>query len=139
VTSTPTVTPAPTADGRRVALLGMKASVGGGNVRRSGSDLSMPCASGQASDRQRVVQYELAGRYTALTGKLTVSKASDADTKLQMKIFTDERQAADFVLTKGNPAVLDVPLSGAQTLEIQLTCESPDSEMTMSAPTLMHA
>jgi hypothetical protein len=129
----------PTVDGRRVPLADLTPSVGGSNLRRSGSDLTMPCASGEAADRHRAVEYDLAGRYLAMAGELTVSKAPDPDSSLQMKIFIDGRQAEDVILTEGKPATVDVRLAGVQNLRMQLTCQSRDSAMTIGAPSLTHA
>jgi hypothetical protein len=127
-----------TADGVKVALASLTPSVGGVNIRANGSDLAMPCASGAANDRQRTVEYDLAGRYANFAATLTVSNALDPDTKLQMKIFTDERQAADVVLAKKKSARTNVPLHGKRSLKIQLICEAPDSEMTIGVPLLTH-
>jgi hypothetical protein len=131
-------TPPPTPDRRTVALADQVPTVGGSNVRRSGSDLTMACASGETTDRQRAVEYDLAGRYVAMTAKLTVSKASDSDAKLQMKVFTDDLKVADVVLTKGKSADMDLPLDGKDTLRIQLICQLPNGEITLGAPNLMH-
>jgi hypothetical protein len=129
----------PTATGQQVALTGLTPAVGGSNIHKQGGDLTMPCASGSASDRQRTVEYELAGRYVNLSATLVVAKAPDSDAALQVKILTDEQQAKSVVLTSGKPEPVNVALDGKQSLEIQLTCQSPDSAITISAPTLTHA
>ena len=138
-TATSTIsTPQPTVDRRRVALTDLIPSVGGTNVRRAGSDLMMPCASGETSDRHRTVEYDLADRYVAMVAKLTVTKAADPDAQLQLKVFTDELTAANVILTKGKSADVEVALDGKKSLKIQLTCQSPNSEMTIGAPSLTH-
>ena len=138
-TATSTVaTPQPTVDRRTVALMDLIPSVGGTNVRRAGSDLMMPCASGETSDRHRTVEYDLADRYVAMVAKLTVAKATDPDAQLQLKVFTDELTAANVILTKGKSADVEVALDGKKSLKIQLTCQSPNSEMTIGAPSLTH-
>ena len=77
-----------------------------------------------------------AGHYLAMTARLSVSKAPDADSELQIQIFTDDHQASNTVLTKGKTTDITVALTGVQDLQIQLTCQSPDSEMTLGAPDL---
>jgi hypothetical protein len=124
---------------RTVALTALTPSAGGSDLRRSDSGLVMPCATGESTDRQRTAEYDLAGRYVELTANLSVSRAPDADSQLQMKIFTDDQEAADVILTKESPAAIDVPLSGKQRLKIQLTCQSRDSELTIGAPAMTHA
>jgi hypothetical protein len=135
----PTSTSGPSHAGRTVALTELTPSVGGSNLHRSGNDLVMPCASGGSTDRQRVAEYELADRYLAITATLTVSKAPDADSQLQVRVFADEQQAANVTLTKGTPTSIDVPLSGKEKLKIQLTCQSRDSGITIGTPTMTHA
>jgi hypothetical protein len=137
-TSATGATPATTA--KTVPLGSLEASTGGGNVHPAAGNLTMPCATGQTTDRQRTIEYDLSGHYTALTGGLTVTKAHDPDTTLQVAIFVDDHQVDAHDLTKGGPAGhLDVPLTGASHLRLQLICQLPDGEVRFDAPTLTHA
>jgi hypothetical protein len=130
-------TVAPTAAG--VALGELPPTVGATYIRRSGADLVMPCATGQTGDRQRIVEYDVLGRYTALDAELRVSKARDRDTPLQIKIFADGPEVANQIVTKGVTTRLSVVLDGRQTMRVQLTCQSPDGEITLGNPRLIRA
>jgi hypothetical protein len=138
--ATTTGVPPPTAPATAdvVALGELTPTVGAGNLRRSGADLVMRCATGQSSDRERIVEFDLLGRYTALAAELRVSKARDADTRLQLKILADGPQVADHQLTKVNPTPLSIPLDGKQKLRFQLTCQFPDGEITLASARLTH-
>jgi hypothetical protein len=130
----------PAAGSKAVPLGRLEATTGGGNVHPAGSDLTMPCATGQTTDRLRTIEYDLSGHYTALTAGLTVTKAHDADTALQVAVFVDDHQIDASNLTKGGAAGrLDVPLTGGSHLRIQLICQLPDGEVRFDAPTLTHA
>src|SRR4051812_35055693 len=130
----------PTAAPRVVPLGSLAASTGGGNVHPAGDDLIMECATGQTTDRQRAVEYDLSGHYTALATALTVTKAHDADTALQVAVFVDDHQVDARNLTKGGAAApLDVPLTGGNHLRLELTCQLPDGVVRFGAPTLTHA
>ncbi|WP_433362395.1 hypothetical protein ACQPZX_30250 [Actinoplanes sp. CA-142083] len=122
-----------------VALASLAPAAGGANIHAGGGGLVMPCASGQSDDRQRTVEYDLLRRYAGLETDLTVSKAPDADSKVQIKIFADGREAANRTLKKGPASRLKVPLDGTEKLRIQLTCEFPDSEITLGNPALAHS
>jgi hypothetical protein len=123
-----------------VALASLTASTGGGNFRPDGSGLDMACASGQSTDRQRSVEYDLLGHYAALGADLTVSKARDGDTPLQVAVFADDRGVGTYTLKKdGTSRRLDVPLAGVGRLRIQLTCQFPDGEVRFGDPFLTHA
>jgi hypothetical protein len=125
---------------KAIPLGSLEASTGGGNVHPAGADLTMPCATGQTTDRQRTVDYDLSGHYTALTGGLTVTKAHDTDTALQVTVFLDDHQIDVHNLTKGGTAgLLDVPLTGGNHLRLQLICQLPDGEVRLDDPTLTHA
>ena len=130
---------APVAPSRQIALGSLEATTGGRNVHSAGADLTMPCASGQSTDRQRTVEYDLSGHYTALAAGLTVTKAHDADTVFQVAVFVDDRQVDAHNLTKGGDVRLDVPLTGGSHLRLQLICQLPDGEVRFDAPTLTHA
>ncbi|RAK25993.1 NPCBM/NEW2 domain-containing protein [Actinoplanes lutulentus] len=121
-----------------VALAGLDAEIGGSTVQRSGQDLTMACPTGLSTDRQRKIQYDLAGRYLTLTANLAVSKAPDNDSQLQLKVFADDRQAAVHTLSRGKTADLDVPVAGVQKLRIELVCQSRAGEMTFTDPGLTH-
>lgn len=134
--ATATTAPPP----RQVPLGGLTATTGGGNVRPDRSDLVMACASGQSDDRQRTIEYDLLGNYAALSADLTVSKARDSDTPLQLAVFADDRGAGTYTLKKDGAARrLDVQLVGAARLRIQLTCQFPDGEVRLGNPLLTHA
>jgi hypothetical protein len=125
---------------QRVALATLTASTGGGNFRPDGSGLDMACASGQSIDRQRSVEYDLLGHYAALGADLTVSKARDGDTALQVAVFADDRGVGTYTLKKdGTSRRLDVSLAGVGRLRIQLTCQFPDGEVRFGDPLLTHA
>jgi hypothetical protein len=125
---------------RQVPLGRLTAATGGGNVRPDGPDLVIACATGQSSDRQRTIEYDLLGNYAALSAELTVSKARDTDTPLQLAVFTDDRGAGTYTLRKdGASRRLDVALAGAGRLRLQLTCQFPDGEIRLSQPALTHA
>ncbi|GAA0582315.1 hypothetical protein GCM10010172_79270 [Paractinoplanes ferrugineus] len=124
--------------GRQVPLGRLAPSAGGANIHPAGGDLVMPCASGQATDRQRTVEYDLAGRYTGVTARLRVSKAPDTDSLLQVKVFSDGKEVANQNVTGAASVPLSSQFSGTTTMRIQLTCQSPDSEITFENPTLSH-
>ncbi|WP_212986277.1 hypothetical protein [Actinoplanes auranticolor] len=129
----PAVTAAP------VPLVRLTPTVGADNVRPAGDDLVIHCATGQTSDRRRVVEYDLLGRYTALRAELRVSKARDDDTPLQLKVFADDAVAANQVVTKGKSAPMRIPLDGKQKMRVQLTCQFPDGEIRLGNPGLDHS
>ncbi len=125
---------------KQIPLGSLEATTGGGNVHPAGRDLTMPCASGQSTDRQRTVEYDLSGHYTALTAGLTVTRAHDGDTALQVIAFLDDRQTTIQTLTKGGATRrLEIPLTDGAQLRIQLTCQLPDGEVRLDDPTLTHA
>jgi hypothetical protein len=125
---------------KQVPLSGLVATTGGGNVRPDGSDLTMACATGQSTDRQRTIEYDLLGNYAALSADLTASKARDGDTPLQVAVFADDRGVGTYTLKKdGGARKLDVPLTGVGRLRIQLTCQFPDGEVRLGNPVLTHA
>jgi hypothetical protein len=124
---------------RRTSLGRMTPDAGGSNVRAAGGDLTMPCASGQSDDRQRTVEYDLRARYTTLEADLRVSRAPDEDSRLQIKIFADDREVANHTLATGKADPLKVPVDGAGRMRIQLICESPESEIKFGNPTLIHS
>ncbi|WP_433825876.1 NPCBM/NEW2 domain-containing protein [Actinoplanes sp. CA-015351] len=139
VTTSPATAPDPTTTpGQIVALAGLDAEIGGSNVQQSGPDLTVQCPTGLSTDRQRKIQYDLAGRYLTFTANLAVAKAPDDDSQLQVKIFADDRQSAVHTLTKGKTAGLDVPVAGVQKLRIELVCQSRAGEMTFKGPGLTH-
>jgi hypothetical protein len=129
---------ATTPPSRMVALGDLPAEIGGGNLRHDGANLMMACATGQSADRQREVRYDLAGRYSAMTAKITVAKAPDGDSQLQLKIFTDDLQAEVQTLSKGTSGDLSVPLTGVQKLRVELTCQSRAGELAFHDPHLTH-
>lgn len=140
VPTTTTATATAALPSRQVPLGGLAASTGGGNVRPDGSDLVMACASGQSTDRQRTIEYDLLGNYAALSADLTVPKARDGDTPLQLAVFADDRGAGTYTLKKdGTVRRLDVQLAGTARLRIQLTCQFPDGEVRLGNPLLTHA
>ncbi|MEU8242274.1 NPCBM/NEW2 domain-containing protein [Actinoplanes missouriensis] len=120
----------------QVGLTTLDPEIGGDKIRITGGNLAMPCASGQSSDRQRSVQYDLAGRYTAFTARIAVAKAPDSDSQLQMKIFADDRQATVHTLADGKSETAHVPLDGVSRMRIELTCQSRLSELTITEPRL---
>jgi hypothetical protein len=122
-----------------VSLSELTPTVGAGNVRRSGDDLVIHCATGQSDDRLRKVEYDLLGRYTGMDAELRVSKARDSDTPLQLKVFADGPEAANKVVTKGKTTRLSISLEGRQKVQVQLTCQFPDGEITLGSPKLIHA
>lgn len=130
--------PGTAATAATVALGDLTPTVGAGNIRRSGGDLVMPCATGQSTDRQRIVEWDVLGRYTAMEAEVRVSKARDGDTPLQIKVFTDGPQAGNEVVTKGRTTRLSIPLDGREKMRIQLTCQFPDGEITLGNPALTH-
>jgi hypothetical protein len=139
-TTTSTTRPTEAANAKQVALGGLTASTGGGNFRPDGAALAMACASGQSTDRQRSIEYDLLGNYTALGADLTVSKARDGDTPLQVSVFADDRGVGTYTVKKdGTSRRLDVPLAGVGRLRIQLTCQFPDGEVRFGDPLLTHA
>ena len=131
-------TPATVHGGDQVPLTTLQPSLGAVNVRRSGADLALGCATGENDDRQRAVEYDLLARYTALSAQLRVSKARDADTPMQVKVFLDGREAAFRTLKRSTTDMLSVPLDGAAKLRIQLTCQFADGELTLGTPRLTH-
>ncbi|MEU8230536.1 hypothetical protein AB0C12_13160 [Actinoplanes sp. NPDC048967] len=137
-TTTPE-TAGPTTAAAGVPLVRLTPAVGAGNVRPADDDLVIHCATGQTSDRQRVVEYDLLGRYTALNAELRVSRARDGDTPLQLKVFTDDAIAANQVVTKGKSAPMRIPLDGKQKMRVQLTCQFPDGEIKLDNPELDHS
>jgi hypothetical protein len=125
---------------KQVPLGSLSATTGGGNVRPDGSDLTMACATGQSTDRQRTIEYELLGNYAALSADLTASKARDGDTPLQVAVFADDRGVGTYTLKKdGGTRKLDVPLTGVGRVRLQLTCQFPDGEVRLGDPVLTHA
>jgi hypothetical protein len=132
-------TAGPTAAAAGVPLVRLTPTVGAGNVRQADDDLVIHCATGQTSDRQRVVEYDVLGRYTALKAELRVSRARDGDTPLQLKVFTDDAIAANQVVTKGKSAPMRIPLDGKQKMRVQLTCQFPDGEIKLDNPELDHS
>lgn len=136
VTGTPP--PAASATVNGVPLGQLTPSIGAANVSLTGDDLVIHCATGQTSDRQRVVQYDLLGRYTSLAAELVVAKARDGDTPLQLKVFTDDTEAANQVVTKGKSIRLRFSLEGRQTMRIRLTCQFPDGEIRLKNPRIAH-
>jgi hypothetical protein len=131
-------TPAPAA-AATVALRELTPTVGAGHVRTAGDDLVMRCATGGSSDRQRTVEYDLLGRYTAMEAGVRVSKARDNDTPLQIRIFADGRETATRTVTKATDTRLSIPLGGMQKMRLRLTCQFPDGEITLADPKLIHA
>lgn len=125
--------------GMRVALGELTPAVGAGNIRRSGDDLVIHCATGQSSDRERVVEYDLLGRYTAMEAELRVVTARDTDTRLQLRIVADGPEIAAHTLTKGKPARLNIALTGKQKMRFQLSCQFADGEMTLGDVKLIHS
>jgi hypothetical protein len=132
-------TAGPTSAGAAVPLVRLTPTVGAGNVRPADDDLVIHCATGETSDRQRVVEYDLLGRYAALKAELRVSRARDGDTPLQLKVFTDDAIAANQVVTKGRSAPMRIPLDGKQKMRVQLTCQFPDGEIKLDNPELDHS
>jgi len=131
--------PTAPAGAKQVALRGLAATTGGSNVRPDGDDLTMPCGSGQSTDRQRTVEYDLLGNYATLTADLTVTKARDGDTPLQVAVLVDDRGAGTYTLTRGTGSRrLDLPLTGAGRLRLQLICQFPDGEIRFGNPLLTH-
>jgi hypothetical protein len=125
---------------KQVPLSGLAATTGGGNVRPDGADLTMACATGQSTDRQRTIEYDLLGNYAALSAALTAEKARGGDTPLQVAVFADDRGVGTYTLKKdGGTRKLDVPLTGVGRLRIQLTCQFPDGEVRLGNPVLTHA
>jgi hypothetical protein len=136
-TGTAPASPANRISGKiQVALAELAPSFGGANIHRSGGDLTLPCASGESNDLLRTVEYDLLGRYSTIDGELRVSKARDADTALQIKVFADGQEAAKYILTKGKSIRLKVPIVGRQQMRVELTCQFPDGEITLGNPTL---
>ncbi|HEX5204955.1 MAG TPA: hypothetical protein VFW27_33975 [Actinoplanes sp.] len=127
------------AGGERVPLSRLRPVAGAAYIHAGAGNLTMPCASGQSSDRQRTVEYDLLNRYTSLATNLTVSKAPDADSRVQIKIFSDGREVANRTLKRGPQDRLDVPFEGVEKMRIQLICESPESELTLGDPSLVHS
>lgn len=121
-----------------VALSTLTPTVGVGNVSRSGDDLVIHCASGESTDRFQKIEYDLLGRYTTLEVEVRVSKARDNDTPLQLEILADRSSAANRILKKPDVTRLSVPLAGRQTMQVQLTCQFSDGEITLSGPKLIH-
>ncbi len=121
---------------RATPLTELTPTAGGSSVQARSGDLIMPCASGESDDRQRTVEYDILGRYAALRAGLSVSKARDDETSLQIKIFADGRQIANHVVTRKAPATVNAPIAGRQKLRIQWTCQFPDGEAELRAPAL---
>jgi hypothetical protein len=139
-TSTGTTSAGPASAARPVALSSLAATTGGGNVRPDGPDLTMACATGTSTDRQRAIEYDLLGNYAAFDAGLTASKARDGDTPLQVAVFADDRGVGTYTLKKdGGTRKLDVPLTGVGRLRIQLTCQFPDGEVRLGNPSLTHS
>jgi hypothetical protein len=136
VTTTTGTATAPTAAAAGTALGKLTATVGTSNIKRDGDDLVIGCATGQSTDRQRVVEFDLLGRYAGLETEVRVSKARDTETPLQLKIFADGPEIANRAFTKAGATRLSVPLTGAQKMRLQLTCQFPDGEITLGDPTL---
>jgi hypothetical protein len=135
-----TTTSATTAPPKQVPLSSLAATTGGSNLRPAGNDLTMACASGESDDRQRSVEYDLLGNYARLNADLTVPKARDGDTPLQVAVFADDRGAGTYTLKKdGGSRRLDMPLTGVGRLRLQLTCQFPDGEVRLGNPLLTHA
>jgi hypothetical protein len=137
--ATGAATTATVAGGKRVALGQVAASAGVTNVRAVGGDLVMACPNGQSNDQARTVEYDLRGLYTGLEAQLRVSKAPDDDSAVQVKVFSDGREAANKTLTRTATGALDVRFSGTGKMRIQVVCQSPDSEITFGNPTLIHS
>ncbi|MEU4558634.1 NPCBM/NEW2 domain-containing protein [Actinoplanes sp. NPDC023936] len=135
-TDATTATAAATTARQGVGLTALEPEIGGDKIRVTGGELAMPCATGQSNDRQRSVQYDVAGRYTAFTANIAVAEAPDVDSQLQMKIFADDRQAAVHTLVKGKTETAHVPLDGVSKMRIELTCQSRLSELTITEPRL---
>jgi hypothetical protein len=133
--TTATVPPA-TVAAAGTALATLTPIVGTSNVQRSDDDLMIHCATGQSTDRQRIVEYDVLGRYAALETELRVSKARDDETPLQVKVFADGLEVTNRALTKASTTRTSVPLSGVQKVRLQLTCQFPDGELTLGDPTL---
>jgi hypothetical protein len=139
-TAARTTSAGPTSATRPVALSSLTATTGGGNVRPDGPDLTMSCATGTSTDRQRAIEYDLLGNYAAFDADLTASKARDGDTPLQVAVFADDRGVGIYTLKKdGGTRKLDVPLAGVGRLRIQLTCQFPDGEVRLGNPALTHS
>ncbi|GIE93541.1 hypothetical protein [Paractinoplanes rishiriensis] len=120
-------------------LASLEPTLGGTNLRRSGNDLVLPCATGQTTDRQRTVEYDLFGRYATAEAALTVTRARDGESPAQIKILADGLVATTVTVTRNHPARLNVPLAGRQKMRLQLTCQFPDSEVTIGNATLIHS
>src|SRR6266511_3043114 len=81
--------------------------------------LTIPCASGQTSDKVHEVTYELRGPYVDPPG----------DIRVQVQAFReldgDSAVVGDQTVGTGSTGVLDASVEGAAQLRLRVTCELP--------------
>jgi hypothetical protein len=140
-TSTPNPSGTIATNERRLAELPL--TQGGGVVKViDGTNLSMPCGSGQSDDQFRQIEFELPGPYASFTTQVTAAGKADKETSVGVQVFVRARQersdrtleAARVVLAPKGSDPLTADITNARALLLRITCSVSTLSVTFTDP-----
>jgi hypothetical protein len=145
--SSPATTPQPT-PGARVYLTTLTPDTGAPNrgplphalAGRPGYDhtLTIPCPTNQAADTSRSVTYLLSSHYQRLHAVLKPYLPVSDESRVRLDVFVDRQPPVGPTVPVNQSAPLDVDVYGRRTVELRITCESPDATAILTDAYLEH-
>jgi hypothetical protein len=116
---------------------------GGGAVSVvGGTDLSMPCGSGQSDDQYRQIEYVLPAAYASFTTRATAMGKADEEARVGIQVFIRARQErSDRVLevrridlqANGSES-LTADITNARAILLRITCSASTLSVTFTDP-----
>jgi hypothetical protein len=140
-TATPNPSPMSASYERHLAELPL--TQGGGAVTVvGGTDLSMPCGSGQSDDSYRQIEYELPDSYASFTTRATAGGKADPEAKVGVEVFVRARQersdrtlrAGRIVLQAAGSEPLTADITNARAILLRITCSVGTLSVTFTDP-----
>ena len=100
--------------------------------------LVIPCATNQAADKFRSLTYQLNGHYASLRGTFKPYLNVSDESLVQLQLFVDKQPPVGATTAVNTTANVNVDVYGRSTIELRITCESPDATAILSGAYLQH-
>jgi hypothetical protein len=131
------------------ALSGFMPSTGGDNIVTIPrplvglppykSAIAIRCGSGQIGDSDSQVTYDLDARYIEFdTGAFAYDPEAE-DKDLELEVFADNKTVAKKIIHIGqSTGAFSVAVDEVQILRLDVTCETPNAFIVLTAPSIVH-